>query len=516
MLKMALNFFYVIIIGSLLSACGGEDDDVIVEPTPEPTLEPTPPPSAACTTPFKDTIVEAFDNHTYDVPYEPALAIDGDVSATSRWSSMGDGKWIFFDLGSAKDVRQVYTAWYKGDERVSTFDLESSLDAQSWSLIEASIQSQGSTSLERHDITPTDARFIRLVGRGNTDSEWNSLLELELFTCGETGTDSLDPAPIPTPEPTPEPTPTPIPTPAPTPTPEPVVETPESTPSEPLTLSTLDPDAPPSSNFDLLSWYIGVPIDENNDGKSDSIYENTLSNGYENSDYFYTAADGGMVFRSLLTGPKTSENTSYTRTELRGMLRRGDTSISTQGVNENNWVFGGAPIEDQEAAGGVGGNLRATLAVNYVSVASQSSQVGRVIIGQIHANDDEPLRLYYRKLPNNTLGSIYFAHELLGGDDVFYELIGSRASNAANPTDGIALDEVFSYEIDVQDHFLSVSILREGKPNITKTISMEDSGYDVGGQYMYFKAGVYNQAVVGDDENDYSQATFYALEATHN
>ena len=43
---------------------------------------------------------------------------------------------------------------------------------------------------------------------------------------------------------------------------------------------------------------------------------------------------------------------------------------------------------------------------------------------------------------------------------------------------------------------------------------MSDSGYDSGGQYMYFKAGVYNQNSTGDPK-DYVQATFYKIENSH-
>ncbi|WP_081848110.1 polysaccharide lyase family 7 protein [Microbulbifer sp. HZ11] len=271
---------------------------------------------------------------------------------------------------------------------------------------------------------------------------------------------------------------------------------------------------PPSSNFDLAAWYLSVPTDDDGNGRADSIYEAELNSGYGNSNYFYTGEDGGMVFRCPIAGFKTSTNTSYTRTELRGMLRRGDTSISTQGVNKNNWVFSSAPIAARETAGGVDGVLRATLAVNHVTTTGDSGQTGRVIVGQIHANDDEPLRLYYRKLPDNSKGSIYIAHEIKGGDDTWYEMIGSRSSSALNPEDGIALNEIFSYEIRVEGNTLTVTIFREGKDDVIQMVDMSESGYDTEDQYMYFKAGVYNQNNSGDD-SDYVQATFYALENSH-
>ncbi|SFW23813.1 polysaccharide lyase family 7 protein [Cellulophaga fucicola] len=276
----------------------------------------------------------------------------------------------------------------------------------------------------------------------------------------------------------------------------------------------LNGDVAPSENFNLTTWNISIPIDTDANNKADTVKEDELNNGYENTDYFYTATDGGMVFKCPVEGFKTSENTKYTRTELREMLRAGDTNIETQGITKNNWVFGSAPQEDITNSGGYDGQLNATLAVNHVTTTGDDDQVGRVIIGQIHANDDEPLRIYYRKLPHNTLGSIYIAHEENAADETFYDLIGSRSKSATNPEDGIALDEKFSYTVKVTGNSMWVTINRDGKDAIEQFVDMTNSGYDVGGQYMYFKAGVYNQNNTGT-ATDYVQATFYSLESGH-
>jgi hypothetical protein len=276
----------------------------------------------------------------------------------------------------------------------------------------------------------------------------------------------------------------------------------------------LNPKAPPGLNFDLKDWNLSLPLDTNKDLKVDVIPEVFLEKGFQIEPYFYTAADGGMVFTAFVQGPKTSKNTKYTRSELREMLRRGNNRIATSGVNENNWVFSSVRGKEQRKAGGVDGRLEATLAVNNVTVTGDPKQVGRVIVGQIHAKDDEPARIYYRKLPNNTKGSIYLAHEPRGGDDQYYEFVGSRSSNAKDPEDGVALNEKFSYIIDVKGNILTVTLSREGKDDITHIVDMQDSGYNKRDQYMYFKAGVYNQNSTGLAE-DYTQATFYRLVNTH-
>ncbi|MEP3351190.1 MAG: polysaccharide lyase family 7 protein [Marinomonas sp.] len=270
----------------------------------------------------------------------------------------------------------------------------------------------------------------------------------------------------------------------------------------------------PSTKFDLLGWTLSVPVDEDGDGKSDQIKEKQLNAGYVSSEFFYLNDDGGMVFKSPVKGAKTSKNTTYTRSELREMIRRGDTSHKTKGVGGNNWVFSTAPEKDLESAGAVDGSMEATLAVNHVTTTGKAYQIGRVIIGQIHANDDEPVRIYYRKLPGNTLGSIYYAHEPRVNEEVYVEMIGSRSDRAENPKDGVALDEKFSYRIDVVGNKLTVAIMRPGKADIVKVTDMSDSGYDEGGQYMYFKAGVYNQNKSGEPD-DYAQATFYDLKVMH-
>lgn len=280
----------------------------------------------------------------------------------------------------------------------------------------------------------------------------------------------------------------------------------------------LSPDLSPGKNFDLLSWYLDTPGDENNDGISDKFSEIELAQGATDERYFYTAEDGGMVFLATVAGGKTSANTNFTRTELREMLRRGDTSISTHTKpepNKNNWVFSSAPESAQRKAGGVDGRLFATLAVDHVTTTGDAGQVGRVIIGQIHAKDDEPVRLYYRKLPGNELGSIYVAHEISDGDDVWYEMIGTRSQSATNPENGIALGQKFSYEILAEGNNLKVTILDEQSETLAQAdIDMTESGYDIAEDYMYFKAGVYNQNNTGDPQ-DFVQATFYELEASH-
>jgi len=267
----------------------------------------------------------------------------------------------------------------------------------------------------------------------------------------------------------------------------------------------LDPNLPPSGNFDLSYWKLTRPNQQEKD-------ENILSNGYVVEGEFYTdTITGAMVFwcpNDGMTGGST-----YPRNELREMIRRGNTSIGTQGINKNNWVFSSSTMANQQAAGGVDGVMTATVAVDHVSLTSdQSFKIGRTIVGQIHASDDEPCRIYYRKLPGNTKGSIYFAHEPTTGAEQWYEMIGSRSDNAPDPVDGVALGEKFSYEIKAIGHTLTVTIMRDGKADVVQEVDMTNSGF--ADDWMYFKAGNYNQNNAGDP-GEYAQVSFFALDVTH-
>jgi len=273
------------------------------------------------------------------------------------------------------------------------------------------------------------------------------------------------------------------------------------------------PGKKPGENFDLTTWYLSQPFDHDADGKPDNVDEWFLANGYEHPEVFFTAKDGGLTFKSYIKGVRTSKNTKYVRTELREMLRRGDQSISLKGVTKNNWVFSSAPEEDQKAAGAIDGVMEATLKIDHTTTTGEANQVGRFIIGQIHDKDDEPIRLYYRKLPNLNKGTVFFAHEnSLEGSDNFYDLVGGLSGKIGD--DGIALGEVFSYRIKVVGNTMTVTLMREGKPDVVQVVDMSKSGYDTGGRYMYFKAGVYNQNNSGDPE-DYVQATFYKIKTSH-
>jgi len=154
----------------------------------------------------------------------PANAVDNNLG--TRWSASGDGVWLKLDLGAMKTVGYVGIAWYKGNTRAAKFDLQVSSDNVAWNPVLAGRQSGGLTTAEEtFDFTDVDARWVRYVGHGNTDSgsaQWNSVNEISVFSPTvptSTPTPTSTPSPTPTPTETPTPTPTAVPTDTPPPTP---------------------------------------------------------------------------------------------------------------------------------------------------------------------------------------------------------------------------------------------------------------------------------------------------------
>ncbi|MDP5062777.1 MAG: polysaccharide lyase family 7 protein [Maribacter sp.] len=275
----------------------------------------------------------------------------------------------------------------------------------------------------------------------------------------------------------------------------------------------------PWENFDLSDWAIDTPAVDEDDGFSQRFGElnwDPLATS-DSRPFFFTHTDGGMRFVSTIGGARTSQNTSFTRSELREMLRKGNTSFSTQGANGNNWALGYQPTGTNHA--GRNGSLTATLRVNQVTTTGSGLHPGRTVIGQIHASSDEPARLYYRKLPNAEFGCLYLEHEIRDGNDVTFNLIGDEDCSGNGPDDGIKLDELFSYEIVNDNEDIIVRIFRgdtDGPLIAETTVDMNtlNSGYELADEWMYFKAGIYTQNNTGNDD-DGDIVTFYRLDNTH-
>ncbi|CAN7702549.1 cadherin-like beta sandwich domain-containing protein [Paenibacillus sp. LjRoot153] len=118
-----------------------------------------------------------------------ASSSDGNVESNtldnnlySRWSASGDGQYIMFDLGQTKRIGYVGIAFYKGDLRSTRIDIETSNDAIAWTNVWSGNSRATTANMQAFDIPDMDARFVRIIGHGNSDgSTFTSLTDVMIY-----------------------------------------------------------------------------------------------------------------------------------------------------------------------------------------------------------------------------------------------------------------------------------------------------------------------------------------------
>ena len=122
-------------------------------------------------------LITASDYQSYG--RRPENTNDGRLN--TRWSALGDGQWIQYDLGQARTVGSVAIAWYRGDRRQAYFDVRVSSDGLWWRTVYPGGVSSGTTRhLQTVDFPDAQARCVRIVGYGNAQNNWNSITEINV------------------------------------------------------------------------------------------------------------------------------------------------------------------------------------------------------------------------------------------------------------------------------------------------------------------------------------------------
>ncbi len=127
--------------------------------------------------PLKAAIVKVVANT--DDGNVAANTIDRDYS--TRWSAKGDSNWIRYYLDRTAIIKTVRIAWYRGNERQASFDIQTSSDTTNWKTAFSGHSSGNTTSFETYNILLTSARYIRIVGHGNNLNSWNAITETEIL-----------------------------------------------------------------------------------------------------------------------------------------------------------------------------------------------------------------------------------------------------------------------------------------------------------------------------------------------
>lgn len=504
----------------------GEDTDTDTATDTDTDTDTDSDTDVVCTGATQLSISDASDDGTND-GHGPDNVYDNDTSDESRWSSNGIGKSITLDLGKAAQVQDLAIQWYKGSSRSSYFDIETSVDSVSWTnVLSGGISSGADAGFEDVDVDDSVARYVRITGEGNSSNTWNSIIEAQVYGCedGDFDTDTDTATDTDTDTDT---------------------DSDTATDTDTDTDTATDTEIVGSCNIDMSIWGYttgdGVSMNDVEDIQ-DLIDNKTLgSNGAEEITF-----ENGCVTFSVKNDAASSGGSTYPRSELRELISRyqdgGEANV--KGFTKNNWVTSEASDSNQEKVGGVNGNMKATLIVNQVSVdATSEDQIGRIIVGQIHGEDHEPVKIYYRKLPEHEKGSVFFTVDGSSGDPVDrINVIGFTDKNdrdedasgdPVEPENGIALGDEWSYEIDLTGNQLKVTVWHDGYTyttadsiTYTKTRSKQlinnssdtdaitiDDFYAT--DYMYFKAGLYNQNKTGTEYPDYASVTFKAIDVTH-
>lgn len=304
-------------------------------------------------------------------------------------------------------------------------------------------------------------------------------------------------------------------------------------------IAQLDPNKAPSQNFDLTKWKINIPMEDDKPSRAGKVMEisaetlGSTTNPYTHPDWFYTDVRTGAMVFATPNKAMTTPNSKNARSELRAMLAK------SYKDPKNNFAIAANP--DAADYGSIGGQLSASLSVDWVSTSGNPYKNGAFssIIGQIHAQKNEPLKIAYRKLPGHEYGSLYWRYEINAtGDnyskrkDIYHNVFGQYdlRTGSIDPADGIKLGEVFSYNVNVEGNMMNLTFIKNiGEVNeVVKTFSIDLSKphyqgeeYDEGyaNSWMYFKAGNYNQCNVGSsqctnngiDAGDYAKVSFYEL-----
>jgi len=111
----------------------------------------------------------------------------------TRWSAEGESQWIEYDLEAQETLKYMRTAWYKGDERKSYFDVEVSDDGATWRKIMYDAETDGKTAgFQTFTLDEANGRYIRILGYGNSSNKWNSLCEVEFYGSSDENTISTN------------------------------------------------------------------------------------------------------------------------------------------------------------------------------------------------------------------------------------------------------------------------------------------------------------------------------------
>jgi poly(beta-D-mannuronate) lyase len=236
----------------------------------------------------------------------------------------------------------------------------------------------------------------------------------------------------------------------------------------------LDSNLPPSGNFDLTHWYLGLPVDALGGfcGRPLNIKTPELCAGYSNPSYFYTGKDGAMVFEVPWNGANSS----------------GSPRCEFRETHPDGSHFDWTPLSE-------GGThiLEATCAVNAVGK-------GKIAIGQIHGKE-----------PN--IPTVILRYDNTKSSPLIYVTIKKHPMDAASQErhdfPGVPLNMPIRYQLKM--------VGAENRLKLFVTINGSTASFDMADlewlkTTQYFKAGAYYTV---PERNMTAKVSFYDLRIRH-
>lgn len=391
-------------------------------------------------------IISASDWGGSHSSYPATKAIDGNTNWSSRWAASGSPVNLQLDLNGIQQVSALGIAWGKGKEQQHEFEVWArQATSGSWTKVYDGMSSGSSASIEYVDVNDIDARQVRIKTFSNTaNSSWTNIKEVEVYSSESASAPSAG-----------------------------------NTPSE---------------NFQLSQWKITLPVSKSGyfgsggssaaevlPGNCNDYSVTSLDDGFEDSQYFYTASDGAMAFVTPLEGGASTPSSSYVRSELRELY---------------NWTPCGS---DSTANWTIAGTHSLAASLKVVDYYSDDPQT---VVGQIHAKDSSKALLKLQ----------------WDGPDKKIRAIINENPTTGNPFsltfDAIPGSNQWSYLIRQTGDTLAITVTYNGTSQ-TQSVRFGDGNMstDWRDHEYYFKAGNYAQA--GKDTGGRFEVRFYKLDVVH-
>lgn len=114
---------------------------------------------------------------SFQSPNYPDNSVDEDFS--SRWAAEGE-QWIQYNFNDAREIERVKIAFWRASEtRKAKFDILAGEDIKNMTKVFSGESTLATEEFESFEFEKIKAKYVRIVCHGNTENNWNSILEVK-------------------------------------------------------------------------------------------------------------------------------------------------------------------------------------------------------------------------------------------------------------------------------------------------------------------------------------------------